>query len=129
MKIDNSIEPISDVGLLEGQLLSKDTKYLLNTSLPAKTAFIKFSGKFNSQNIVWNACIETMERYAETNPVSDDPEQFIDIQLQGRVHYIHIGLNLPFIDNAAIERSIIMIRNYKRLRVGRHEYGARSKTL
>lgn len=35
---------------------------------------------------------------------------------------------MPGIDRAVIERTIIMIRKYRRLKEGLHEYGARSKT-
>ena len=38
---------------------------------------------------------------------------------------ITIGLNVPKLDAAVIEKTTIMIRNYKRLQTGRHEYGER----
>jgi hypothetical protein len=34
-----------------------------------------------------------------------------------------VGLAVPLIDAATVLRSMIMIRNYKRLRPGRHEFG------
>jgi hypothetical protein len=36
---------------------------------------------------------------------------------------IEIGLNLPKIDETTILKTIIMVRQYKRLSHGRHDYG------
>ena len=36
---------------------------------------------------------------------------------------LRVGLCLSRIDTPAIEKMIVMIRNYRRLRPGRHEYG------
>jgi hypothetical protein len=36
---------------------------------------------------------------------------------------LRVGLDLQRIDRPAIEKMIIMIRNYRNLRYGRHEYG------
>ena len=34
-----------------------------------------------------------------------------------------VGLNLAVIDEPAIRKTLIMVRNYKRLGFGRHEWG------
>ena len=78
--------------------------------------------------MVWNASIFTLDEYAKHHAVAADPMQFIEIRLENGVYFIEVGLNVAQIDHAVVERTIIMIRNYKRLRVGRHEYGPRSKT-
>ena len=36
---------------------------------------------------------------------------------------IRIGLGVQRIDRPTVIKAIIMVRNYKRLRVGRHEFG------
>lgn len=123
------IQPITDVQELQRQLVESHSDYLLQDALPASRVQLVFAGPFEGKLVVWNACIETLEAYAKHHRVSDDPQQFIDIRRENRAYWIHIGLNVTHIDQAVIERSIIMVRNYKRLSEGRHEYGARSKTL
>lgn len=97
--------------------------------LPADRLSLQFIGPFNGQPVVWNARLYTMQAYAESHPVGDDPLQVIDIRQENGGYLIDIALNISQIDQAAVERTIIMVRKYKRLRLGRHEYGARSKTL
>lgn len=124
------IQPITDQQELQRHLAESHSDYLLqDTILPADRVRLVFAGRFNGKPVVWNACIETIEAYARHHPVDEDPQQFIDIRRENDAYWIHIGLNLQQIDQAVIERSMIMVRNYKRLCEGRHEYGARSKTL
>lgn len=126
---DSEIQPITDVQQLQRQLVESHGDYLLLDALPASRVRLVFSGPFKGEPVVWNASIETIEAYAKRHRVDDDPQQFIDIRQENHAYWIHIGLNVQQIDQAVIERSIIMVRNYKRLSEGRHEYGARSKTL
>lgn len=123
------IQPITDQQELQRHLAESHSDYLLQDALPADRVRLVFAGSFSSRPVVWNACIETIDSYARHHHVDDDPQQFIDIRRENDAYWIHVGLNVRQIDQAVIERSIIMIRNYKRLREGRHEYGARSKTL
>jgi|GEM_PF-815705 len=126
---DTPIQPITDLQELQRQLVESHRDYLLQDVLPAQRVRLVFAGSFKGEAVVWNACIETIEAYAQHHRVEADPQQFIDIRCENHAYWIHIGLNLQQIDQAVIERSIIMVRNYKRLSEGRHEYGARSKTL
>lgn len=127
--LDSKIQPITDVNELQQRLVENRSDYLLQDELPGSRIRLVFAGPFNGELVVWNACIETIEAYSRHHPVDDDPQQFIDIWRENDVYRIHIGLNVQQIDQAVIERSMIMVRNYKRLSEGRHEYGARSKTL
>lgn len=126
---DSKIQPITDVQELQRQLVESPGDYLLLDALPASRVRLVFAGPFKGEAVVWNASIETIGAYAQRHRVDDDPQQFIDIRWENHAYWIHIGLNVQQIDQAVIERSIIMVRNYKRLSEGRHEYGARSKTL
>lgn len=69
-------------------------------------------------------------RRAETDSVSAAAHanftcQFIEIKegVEG-VYQIRVGLDLAEIDDAVIKKTIIMIRNYKRLVIGKIEFGA-----
>lgn len=129
MMLDSEIQPITDLQELQRRLIENQCDYLLQDVLPANRVRLVFAGPFKDEPVVWNACIETIEAYSQHHRVGADPQQFIDIRRENDAYWIHIGLNLQQIDQAVIERSIIMVRNYKRLSEGRHEYGARSKTL
>jgi len=119
---------ISEPECLYALLKDQQRPYLLLGDLPSNKVYIQFEGKLDGKSVVWNACIRTIEEYALSHEVSEDPKQFIDITIDHGVYKLEIGLNIKLIDAATIERTIIMIRNYKRLQPGRHEYGARSKT-
>ena len=124
-----SSEYMTDSRQLLQRLQSTDEGYLLESELPATMIELKFCGPFEGHEVVWNARLTTVEAYSRTNPVADDPMQFIEIEKHDGAYRIIIALNIDVIDQAVIERTIIMIRKYKRLRLGRHEYGAKSKTL
>ena len=51
-------------------------------------------------------------------------KRFIEIGASGESGTaLKIGLNVPRIDTPVIRKTIIMIRQYKNLQPGRHEYG------
>lgn len=126
------IEDLLNVSLSIDELrheLGKQKKmYLLFSELPADKVYLQFEGKLSAEPRVWNACIRTMKEYSRTHRVGSDPGQFIDIQIKNACYLIEIALNIEQIDRAAVESTIIMIRKYKRLQPGRHQYGLRSKT-
>lgn len=123
------LEYISNMHDLHGKLEQSGSPYLIDRELPCSEVELRFAGRFEGSEVVWNARIVTLEEYAKYHPVPDDPVQFIDIQRIDGIFRLEVGLNIKQIDQPAIERTIIMIRKYKRLQLGRHEYGARSKTL
>ncbi len=129
MNKQKSIKAVSNVSNLSNYLLECKQDYLLESDLPVAKAYLKFIGMFHGELVVWNACIRTIDDYAQHYKVADDPLQFIEIGVDNDVCFLQVGLNIPIIDKAALERTILMIRKYKRLQQGRHEYGARSKTL
>jgi hypothetical protein len=129
MNRNKSIAPASSVTSLNNCLLLSGEEYLLESELPASKVYIKFTGMFYGESVVWNACIQTIDDYSQYNETAKDPMQFIEIDVENGVYFLQVGLNVALIDKPTIERTILMIRNYKRLHQGRHEYGARSKTL
>lgn len=80
-------------------------------------AHLRFTGPFEGQLVVWDCKFSTL---AEAR----GRRNFIEIGLPGIYGVpLQVGLSVAAIDTPAIEKMIIMIRHYKRLRVGRHEYG------
>lgn len=89
-------------------------------------ARVRFTGRLLGQEVTWDATLLTLERYARDNPgkAADGVRNFIDIGLEEPEGVaLTIGLNVPAIDAPTIQRAIIMVRQYKRLAPGRHEYG------
>jgi hypothetical protein len=83
-----------------------------------------FEGTFNTAKLIWDCQLETLCSIAQRT-CQPQQRQFIDIAAQAQAgnRRICIGLNVRHITPAVIEKTIIMIRNYKRLQVGRYEYG------
>lgn len=116
------------VNALQIQLKKLGRDYLLVERLSDQNVDIQFVGAFQGCQVVWNATIRTIDDYyhAELKQSADDKvelRQFIEIEKREDSYRICLVLNLDKIDNSAIQKSIIMIRQYKRLSPGRHEYG------
>ena len=101
--------------------------YKLLAPLTSTLARFSFAGKFQNQEIVWDATLLTLKQYhaeqsVQTTPVQRSPfMQIGDATDLGRA--LRVALDIAQIDEPAILRTIIMIRQYKRLHAGRHEFG------
>jgi len=101
-------------------------QYTLISSGKSKV-HIHFPGQFNNNKIIWDATIQTLESI-ELDKSEKGIKQFIHIIDNGNdvnndIKSISIGLNVKSISKPEILKTIIMITNYKDLRIGRHEYG------
>lgn len=92
-------------------------------------AVLAFTGPFEGREVVWRCEFVTLDtelRRLESGhaPASQGLRNFIEIsEPVAEGVPLRVGLALPRIDAAAIEKMILMIRLYKNLRRGRHEYG------
>jgi hypothetical protein len=92
-------------------------------------AELRFTGPFEGRDVVWHCEFVTLD--AELNKLAQEGSEapkglrnFIEIgELEPGGVPLRVGLALPRIDTTAIEKLILMIRLYKNLRRGRHEYG------
>lgn len=115
---------------LAAELAQSGEDYRLLQRFSPTSVHLQFTGVFQQQLVVWDAVIQTLDDYFNHSLAvklvpgqSVQLKQFIEIKPDENVLHLQIALNLTEIDDAAIKRSIIMIRNYKRLHIGRHEYG------
>ena len=113
---------------LENSLSASGEKYLLQEALFPEQCRVQFTGMFNDRFVVWDVCIRTLRDYAKgilhlNNTAEISLKQFIEIEQGDACYRAKVVLNLDEINTAAIGRTIIMIRKYKRLHLGRHEYG------
>lgn len=96
--------------------------------LQTHLAHIQFSGMFEQQRIIWNATIKTLKSIALHTPTNEIQylRQFIHLQTTNdNLIPITIALNVNSITKPVINKTIIMINNYKLLKIGKHEYGER----
>lgn len=91
-------------------------RYTLLEPLRPDRARFTFRGPFLGREIEWDA---TLSRLSDTAVLP-----YIEIGAEGRDgRTLHVALAIPVVDEAALLRTIIMIRQYKRLRPGRHVFG------
>lgn len=98
---------------------------LLEPALPGRVRFT-FAGRFENQDLHWDATLLALAPDPDSGGAAGYRvvRQFIDIgELTSHGRAIVIGLGVPTIDEAVIQRTIIMVRQYKRLHPGRHEFG------
>lgn len=109
----------------EQQLASQGQKYQLFPPLGEAHCHFRFTGMFQGKQVVWDAYLQTLSYYVcNHSPALNSARQFIEVGEAGELgRAIRIGLHLPVIDEPAILKTLIMIRQYKRLAPGRHEYG------
>ena len=100
-----------------------EPSYEIVNKVDDQLCHFRFPGKFAGQDIIWDAELVTLACYSGQSG-QNKLQQFIDVgEVNDNGRKIIIALNLPCIDEPAILKTIIMIRQYKRLTFGRHEYG------
>lgn len=106
--------------------------YTALSPLGGQTAHIQFTGQFHGHDVTWDSQLITLQEiyrqgidagtFATDKPIS--LLQFIEIEETGPTEMkLKIGIDVPVIDVPTVFKCMIMIHNYKRLRIGRHEYG------
>ncbi len=77
---------------------------------------LRFEGPFEGQPVRWDACVMALGRSATGG-------NFIEVGEEGQDGIrLRVGLAVDCIDEPSLRNAIIMIRQYKRLRRGRHEW-------
>ena len=106
----------SDIDTFSARLAASGKDYLLRSGLPGKSAELRFTGSLAGERIIWDARIQAQGRHS-TAP------QFIEVATAGYpLRRVTVGLNVDEIDTAVLHNTIIMLRKYRRLHVGRHEF-------
>jgi hypothetical protein len=108
--------------------------YELLSPLPDGCADVRFAGTFAGAPVIWTMHLCTLAAWSAASPGQTPPrqdgaaaEQFMDIRTGGAGEMqITVALDVPLIDEPTVRKTVIMIRNYKRLRLGRHTWGGRA---
>ncbi|HHJ15786.1 MAG TPA: hypothetical protein ENJ80_03725 [Gammaproteobacteria bacterium] len=115
-----------DAGLFSRYLNDTGQPFLLLDQAGGQQAHIRFTGPWQGREVVWDCTFVTLacEQAQVASGVSPAVGCFIDIGPPGDNGIpLRVCLDLPGIDLPAIRKMIVMIRNYRRLRSGRHDFG------
>jgi hypothetical protein len=109
-------------------LADNGRSYEPGSAVPADCVQFRFIGTFEQKTVIWDAQLATLAYYSRTSPpVTTNAaglRAFIEVGAAGpRGQQLRIGLNVAIIDEATIRKTMIMIRQYKLLQRGRHDYG------
>jgi len=85
---------------------------------------LRFQGPFEGRSVTWLATLLALSAPGSEGSIATSPASFIEIGEENREGIpITVALPVATIDEPTIRKSMIMIRRYRRLRRGRHEYG------
>jgi hypothetical protein len=86
---------------------------------------LRFEGPFEGRTITWDATFVALGDPEIRAGPGTSVGNFIEIGADGANGVaIRVGLQVARIDAPTIRKTMIMLRRYKRLRRGRHDYGA-----
>jgi len=99
--------------------------YVLIKKYDNQHAHIKFAGSFQNQAVTWDTQFFTLEGYnAQESIENKSLKQFLHIEAdKNDVFKLTIVLKIPEITEPNIQKMMIMVKQYKKLTLGRHEYG------
>jgi len=85
---------------------------------------LRFRGMFEGQPVTWLATLRATAAPGPESGLGKPAASFIEIGEDTPEGVpITVGLPVATIDEPTIRKAMIMIRRYRRLRRGRHEYG------
>ncbi len=108
--------------------LHEDDFFMLEHDALQTTAHVRFIGNYRGQTVIWDCCLMALKVERDTPNTTEfhcsEQRDFIEIDdVDGQVIPLKIGLNIQRVDIPAINKMMVMIRQYKKLDPGRHEFG------
>lgn len=99
--------------------------YELIKQYDSQHTHIKFEGNFQGQMVTWDTHFFTLTGYnSQKNVPNKSLKQFIHIEPgETNIFKLTICLKIPEITEPSIQKMIIMVKLYKNLALGHHEYG------
>lgn len=99
--------------------------YTLIHQFNAQHAHIEFTGDFKGETVTWDTNFFTLKGFLAKENIKDtNLKQFIDITpVQTGVMKLTVVLKINEVNDPGIQKMMIMIKQYKELSIGRHEYG------
>jgi hypothetical protein len=103
--------------------------YVLLTSLPDTMTHAQFIGRFQGREVVWDMRLYTLARHEQeqgrvpTAPGFSLRGLMIIAPESSHIYRLEVALNVPLIDEPTIKKTIVMMRNYRQLRLGLRTWG------
>ena len=108
------------------QLTRSCIDYIAESPVGESSVTIIFAGGFASDPVLWRAEIIALNALS-TNPQSNQYIEINEKRRDGATIPIEIGLLVSIIDEPTVIKVIKMIRQYKNLHAGRHEFSGANK--
>lgn len=90
-----------------------------------RTLRLRFEGRLEGRPVTWLATLHALAQSQSADATRQGAANYIEIGEAGcDTVPITVGLQVERIDLPTVRKAMIMIRRYKRLRPGRHEYGS-----
>lgn len=99
--------------------------YKLIQQTDSQLAHIQFEGLFQGETVTWDTHFFTLNGYiAQQGDNNKIQKQFIDIEpIDANNLKLTIALKIAEINHQNIQKMMIMVKQYKNLSFGRHDYG------
>ena len=99
--------------------------YTLIKKFNNQHSHITFQGNFQGNKVTWDTHFFSIKGYnAEKNTQQINMKQFIDIKpIKPDTMKLTVALNINEVNDPNIQKMMIMIKQYKNLSIGHHEYG------
>ena len=114
-----------DATAFSNYLIRVGEPFLLLDDSDSEQVHVRFSGPFQNTEVVWDCLFVTLKSELQRYRLPA-LRCFIEIGAMGEHGVaLRVGLNIQRIERPDILKMITMIRQYKRLHQGRHEFGQR----
>ena len=99
--------------------------YKLINQTDTQLAHIQFEGPFQGKTVTWDTHFFTLNGYVAHKKNKDEMvKQFIMIEsIEDGLLKLTVALKIPEINHQNIQKMMIMVKQYRNLSLGRHEYG------
>lgn len=114
---------------LRAELAASNGDYVLLSPVPDSVVHAQFIGRFEGCEVLWDMRLYTLARHEqERGRVPTAP----NFSLRGLmiiepesvdVCRLEVALRVPAIDETVVRKAIVMMRNYRQLRVGLRTWG------
>lgn len=108
------------------ELIKSGEDFIVLSPIPASKVRLRFIGRFNNEEVLWDTIVQTLTSYnsdEERSIISRSPALMQIDPDEDKVYKLKVALSVPVIDIPTIKKTIIMVRGYKRLTLGLHEFG------
>ncbi len=111
---------------LRSALAERGADYALLSPLPDTLAHARFIGRFEMREVVWDMQLFTLARYEQARGKVAEAALHGLMQItpiSEHVYHLEVALNVPLLDEPVLRKTIVMMRNYKQLRLGLRTWG------